>query len=117
MTLLDVRSQFDLPDDVAYLNCTFINCTVFDATFTRCKMVGSHFERPRDEVFIAGLTSGILGGSTYWAEVCDFIGGDAPAVDLDAELRFQRFLVAAAERSLLRSAHDCSEGGLAARKL
>jgi phosphoribosylformylglycinamidine synthase len=34
-------------------------------------------------------------------------------VDLDAELRLQQFLVAAAERRLLRSAHDCSDGGLA----
>jgi phosphoribosylformylglycinamidine synthase II len=75
--------------------------------------VASCFDSPQDEVFILGQTSGILGGSTYWAEVCDFVGGDAPAVDLEAELRLQRFLVAAAERRLVRSAHDCSEGGLA----
>jgi phosphoribosylformylglycinamidine synthase len=75
--------------------------------------VGSYFDSPQDEVFILGQTSGILGGSSYWAEVCDFVGGDPPAVDLEAELRLQRFLVAAAERRLLRSAHDCSEGGLA----
>jgi phosphoribosylformylglycinamidine synthase II len=74
--------------------------------------VGSYFDAPQDEVFVLGLTSGILGGSTYWSEVCDFVGGDPPAVDLDAELRLQRFLVAAAEERLLRSAHDCSEGGL-----
>jgi phosphoribosylformylglycinamidine synthase len=64
-------------------------------------------------VFLLGETSGILGGSAYWAEVCDFVGGDIPAVDLETESRLQRFLVAAAERRLLRSAHDCSEGGLA----
>lgn len=75
--------------------------------------VGSYFDSAQDEVFILGQTSGILGGSAYWAEVCDFIGGDQPAVDLEAELRLQRFLVAAADRKLLRSAHDCSEGGLA----
>jgi phosphoribosylformylglycinamidine synthase subunit PurL len=75
--------------------------------------VASYFDSPGDEVFILGQTSGILGGSAYWAEVCDFVGGDQPAVDLEAELRLQRFLVAAAERKLLRSAHDCSEGGLA----
>jgi phosphoribosylformylglycinamidine synthase subunit PurL len=75
--------------------------------------VGSYFDSARDEVFIIGETSGILGGSAYWAEVCDFVGGDPPAVDLDAELQVQRFLVAAAEQRLLRSAHDCSEGGLA----
>jgi phosphoribosylformylglycinamidine synthase subunit PurL len=75
--------------------------------------VGSYFDSAGDEVFVLGQTSGILGGSAYWAEVCDFVGGDQPAVDLEAELRLQRFLVAAAERKLLRSAHDCSEGGLA----
>ena len=75
--------------------------------------VGSYFDSPRDEVFIVGETSGILGGSAYWAEVCDFVGGDPPAVDLEAEVQLQRFLVAAAEQRLLRSAHDCSEGGLA----
>jgi phosphoribosylformylglycinamidine synthase len=75
--------------------------------------VGSFFDSPQDEVFIVGETSGILGGSAYWAEVCDFVGGDPPAVDLDAEVQLQRFLVAAAEQHLLRSAHDCSEGGLA----
>jgi phosphoribosylformylglycinamidine synthase len=75
--------------------------------------VGSHFDSPRDEVFILGETSGILGGSAYWAVVCDFVGGDPPAVDLDAELQLQRLLLAAGEQHLLRSAHDCSEGGLA----
>jgi phosphoribosylformylglycinamidine synthase II len=75
--------------------------------------VVSHFESPRDDVFIIGETSGILGGSAYWAEVCDFVGGDPPAVDLEAELQLQRFLVAAADQRLLRSAHDCSDGGLA----
>jgi phosphoribosylformylglycinamidine synthase len=75
--------------------------------------VGSYFHSPQDEVFIVGETSGILGGSAYWAEVCDFVGGDPPAVDLEAEVQLQRFLVAAAEQHLLRSAHDCSEGGLA----
>jgi phosphoribosylformylglycinamidine synthase subunit PurL len=75
--------------------------------------VGSHFDSAKDEVYILGETSGILGGSAYWAEVCDFSGGEPPDVDLEAELRLQRFLVAAAERRLLRSAHDCSEGGLA----
>jgi phosphoribosylformylglycinamidine synthase len=34
-------------------------------------------------------------------------------VDLDAEARLQRFLVAAAKQKLLKSAHDCSQGGLA----
>jgi phosphoribosylformylglycinamidine synthase II len=75
--------------------------------------VASYFDSPNDEIYILGETTGILGGSVYWAEVCDFDGGEPPPVDLDAESKLQRFLAAAAERRLLRSAHDCSEGGLA----
>jgi len=75
--------------------------------------VPSHFQREGDVILIAGTTTGALGGSAYWAEVLDFVGGTPPAVDLAAERALQRFLVAAARAGLLRSAHDCSEGGLA----
>ncbi len=74
--------------------------------------VGSHLAAEADEVLILGETQGELGGSAYWAEVCDFEGGRPPRVDLDAERRLQRLLVAAAKRRLLHSAHDCAEGGL-----
>jgi len=36
-----------------------------------------------------------------------------PRIDLDAEARLQRFLIAAAGAGLLRSAHDVAVGGLA----
>jgi len=75
--------------------------------------VPSHFSVPCDEVLVLGATAGELGGSAYWAEVLSFIGGRPARVDLDAERRLQRLLVAGATRRLLRSAHDCSEGGLA----
>ena len=63
--------------------------------------------------FILGATQGELGGSAYWAEVCDFVGGVPARWISTPSVRLQRFLVAAAQRRLLRSAHDCSEGGLA----
>jgi phosphoribosylformylglycinamidine synthase subunit PurL len=75
--------------------------------------VPSHFSVPGDEILVLGATAGELGGSAYWAEVYDFIGGRPARVDLDAERRLQRLLVAGAGRGLFRSAHDCSEGGLA----
>jgi phosphoribosylformylglycinamidine synthase len=75
--------------------------------------VPTHFSVPGDEILVLGATAGELGGSAYWAEVHDFIGGRPARVDLDAERRLQRLLVAAAGRGLFRSAHDCSEGGLA----
>ena len=72
----------------------------------------SHFAAEGDDVVILGLTGGALGASAYWAEIRDFIGGRQPTVDLAAEYRLQRLLVEAARRRLLRSAHDCSDGGL-----
>jgi phosphoribosylformylglycinamidine synthase subunit PurL len=74
--------------------------------------VPSHFSSPGDEILVLGATRGALGGSAYWAELRDFVGGQPAPVDLDAERRLQRLLVDAASRRLLRSAHDCSEGGL-----
>ncbi len=75
--------------------------------------VPSGFQRAEDLVAIAGATRGHLGGSVYWWLVRDFLGGPPPPCDLDAERRLQRFLVAAAKARLLRSAHDCADGGLA----
>ena len=72
--------------------------------------VASHFSHPGDEIVILGATRGELGGSAYWAEVLDFVGGRPAPVDLDAERRLQRLLVAAARQRLLRSAHDCRRG-------
>jgi phosphoribosylformylglycinamidine synthase subunit PurL len=77
------------------------------------RRVPSQFAAEGDDVLILGATRGELGGSAYWSEIRDFVGGGVPPVDLDAERRLQDFLVTAAERRLLRSAHDASEGGLA----
>ncbi len=74
--------------------------------------VSSHFASAGDEILVLGDTRGALGGSAYWAEIQTFVGGKPAPVDLEAELRLQRLLVAAAARGLLRSAHDCSDGGL-----
>jgi len=74
--------------------------------------VPSHFTSTGDEVLVLGVTRGHLGGSAYWAEARQFIGGRPAPVDLVAERRLQDLLVAAAGRQLVHSAHDCSEGGL-----
>ena len=53
-----------------------------------------------------------LGGSEHLAVEYGMVAG-APRIDLDAEARLQRLLVELARARLLRSAHDCSDGGLA----
>ncbi len=75
--------------------------------------VPSAFQQAGDLVAVVGTTRGHLGGSMYWWLVRDFLGGPPPPCDLDAEHRLQRFLVAASRARLLRSAHDCADGGLA----
>jgi phosphoribosylformylglycinamidine synthase len=55
-----------------------------------------------------------LGGSAL-LRVCHqsvAVSGAPPAIDLQREAALQRVLVEAAEAGLLRSAHDCSDGGL-----
>jgi phosphoribosylformylglycinamidine synthase len=76
------------------------------------RRVPSHFAMAGDDVLILGTTRGELGGSAYWSEIREFVGGRTPPVDLEAERRLQEFLVEAARRGFLRSAHDAAEGGL-----
>jgi phosphoribosylformylglycinamidine synthase len=77
------------------------------------RRVPSHFSGPGDSLFLLGTSRGHLGGSSYWEVVHGFVGGAPPPVDLVAEQRLQGLLAAAATRGLLRSAHDCADGGLA----
>ena len=44
-TFRDVRLNASVHEASAFLNCTFVNCNLFDAGFTGCKLVGSRFER------------------------------------------------------------------------
>ena len=65
-----------------------------------------------DSVFVLGETRAELGGSQLWEAIYEFVGGAPPRVDLAAERRLVDYLVDASERGLVRSAHDCSQGGL-----
>ncbi len=75
--------------------------------------IGSHFTRSGDFIVLLGSGRGHLGGSAYWAYVRNVVGGAPPPVDLDAERRLIRALVALARKQFLHSAHDVSDGGLA----
>jgi phosphoribosylformylglycinamidine synthase len=77
------------------------------------RAVPSHARASGDVVFVLGETHAELGGSAFWETVLRFVGGGPPRVDLEAERRLVDLLVAGGERGLFRSAHDCSQGGLA----
>jgi phosphoribosylformylglycinamidine synthase subunit PurL len=54
-----------------------------------------------------------FGSSEYAKEILATLWGYPPELELEKEAALQKALVAMAERGLLESAHDCSEGGLA----
>jgi phosphoribosylformylglycinamidine synthase len=66
-----------------------------------------------DVVLLLGRTREELGGSEYLAVLHGQTRGTPPWIDLEAEKRLHRVVLAAAQERLLRSAHDVAEGGLA----
>jgi len=71
------------------------------------------FAAPGDAIWLLGDTADELSGS-IWAEVIhDHLGGLPPRLDLEHERRLAELMVTAARESLLSSAHDLADGGLA----
>ena len=66
-----------------------------------------------DMVVLLGETREELGGSEYLKVCHGLVQGRPPAVDLDLERRVQRCCLEAIRGGVVRSAHDCSDGGLA----
>jgi phosphoribosylformylglycinamidine synthase II len=71
------------------------------------------FQGPGDLVILLGQGHGELGGSEYLKIVAGLVRGVPPALDLQAERALQDLLVRLAGDRLVRSAHDCSDGGIA----
>ena len=77
------------------------------------KRIGSGFREAGDVVLLLGETEAELGGSAYLAEIFGETRGAIPRVDLEKEKALQTSLLAAIRQGLIRSAQDCSDGGLA----
>ena len=77
------------------------------------RVVTRRFQAAGDVVVLLGDSRGELGGSEYLEAVHGMVRGLPPALDLQAERALQALLVDLAGRRLMRSAHDCSDGGLA----
>jgi phosphoribosylformylglycinamidine synthase len=75
--------------------------------------VRAGFREAGDVVLLAGDGEAALDGSAYQKVVLGEHGGRIPEPDLAAERRLHEFLAQAAERRLLRSAHDVASGGIA----
>jgi phosphoribosylformylglycinamidine (FGAM) synthase-like enzyme len=77
------------------------------------KVLGRGFRGNGDAIVLLGDTREELGGSEYVKVMHGVIAGMPPDVDLKSEKALQQLLLEAAREGLLRSAHDCAEGGLA----
>jgi phosphoribosylformylglycinamidine synthase II len=71
------------------------------------------FRSAGDVVILLGDSRDELGGSEYLKVVHGLIRGMPPKLDLAREAALQRLLIDGAAAGLIRSAHDCAEGGLA----
>ena len=77
--------------------------------------VPSAYQSEGDIVLLLGdpaADDSSLGGSTYLAVLCGVIAGRPVLLDLQREWALQRFMLEASHAGLIRSAHDCSDGGL-----
>ena len=70
------------------------------------------FKHEGDAIVLLGRTTDELGGSEYLKVEHDLVAGRPPKVDLVSERLLCELLVTAIGTGIVRSAHDCSEGGL-----
>ncbi len=75
--------------------------------------ITANFKDQGDAIFLLGDTREELGGSEYLAVIHRRKAGRPPHVDLKGERALQHLMLEAGTRGLIKSAHDCSEGGLA----
>ena len=79
--------------------------------------VSSDFKHPGDHIYLLGETHQELGASElsymFRDECSGGIGGEVPRINPERNLTMYRALTSAMSQGLVRSAHDCSDGGLA----
>ena len=77
------------------------------------RVLERRFRESGDVIILVGENRGELGGSEYLKHVHGLVRGRPPALDLAAERALQDLLARLADERLVRSAQDCSDGGLA----
>lgn len=72
------------------------------------------FKAAGDVIFLLGETKAELGGSEFQSVIHGVAEGRPPELDLATEQRLHKAVLGAIQQGLVASAHDLSEGGLAA---
>ena len=118
--------KFDTP--VTGGNVSFYNQSVFDSVVEpvfptpTIGMVGvleskKHqmtldFKSEGDLIYMVGESQNDISSSEYLYSYCGIKGSAAPHFDLDEEHKLQANIATLIKKELIRSAHDCSDGGL-----
>ncbi len=77
------------------------------------KTITQDYKNIGDTIILLGEHCNEIGGSEYLKSIHNKITGNSPKVDLDKEKRLYDAILEMADKKLLASAHDCSDGGLA----
>ena len=83
-------------------------CVMPDVT----KAISMDVKSPGNLIYVIGMTKNELGGSHYYY-THGYVGNSVPKVDTKVAKRTMDLLASATGNGLVRSCHDCSEGGLA----
>lgn len=76
--------------------------------------LGLGFRNSGDVIAHLGVPSrGVLGGSEWLVQQSGRVAGASPGIDLDAEAALQHAMLELAQKQLVQSAHDVSDGGIA----
>lgn len=73
----------------------------------------AHFQNENDTIVLFGEPNAHIGGSEYLSRIHGMTAGTPPVCDLDAEKALIEALLESIRGGVVRSAHDCADGGLA----
>jgi len=76
------------------------------------KTITMDFKEKGNLIYCVGLTRDELGGSIYF-DTLGALGNGEPQVDFKMAVKIFKSLSSAVQQGLVRSMHDCSEGGIA----
>jgi len=74
----------------------------------------SYFKDKNDLIYLLGIDDEEMGGSEYLKIIHNKVAGDSPKLNLPVEKLLHDSVLSLIENKLIKSAHDVSEGGIAA---
>jgi len=105
-----LRNEFIYGDKVIRIPSTLL-ISAMSVMDDVSKAVTMDFKCPGNMICMVGLTKYEMGGSHYW-DINGYIGNSVPDVDVETSLKTMLALHTAMDKRLIRSCHDCSEGGI-----